>query len=121
MPELRTVVVTGPRIDPASVPAPLAFPDSGGPVRVALLPEPPGGSVDAGVADVVRQAGAHLAAAGYEVEEVVPPEYEGVIEAWHGFLFTELRTLRPVLDQIMGPDGKRFLQVVDEAGVPRSG
>jgi amidase len=101
--------------DPASVPAPLAFPDAGGPVRVALLPEPPGGSTDAGVADVVRQVGAHLAAAGYEVEEVLPPGYEQVVELWHGFLFTELRTMRPVLDQVMGEDGQRFLHVVLDA------
>jgi amidase len=106
------------RRDPASVPAPLAFPDSGGPVRVALLPEPPGGSTDPGVAEVVRRAGAHLAAAGYEVDEVAPPEYEAVLEAWQGFLFTELRTMRPVLDQVMGDDGRQFLGTILDAEAP---
>jgi amidase len=49
---------------------------------------------------------------------VTPPSYEGVIELWHGFLFTELRTMRPVLDQIMGEDGKQFLgTVLDDAPV----
>ncbi|MGY1590756.1 amidase [Geodermatophilus sp. SYSU D00708] len=103
-------VMSGPdRRDPASVPAPLTFPDSGGPVRVAVVPEPPGGSTDPGVADVVRQAAAHLAAAGYEVEEVTPPDYEAAVELWHAWLFTDLRTLHPVLSQVMGPVARQFL------------
>jgi amidase len=106
-------IMNGPdRRDPASVPAPLAFPDSGGPVRVAMLPEPPGGSTDARVSEVVRQAGAHLAAAGYEVVEVTPPDYETVVELWHSFLFTELRALQPVLSQVMGETAQRFLTAV---------
>ncbi|MGY1706200.1 amidase [Geodermatophilus sp. SYSU D00697] len=105
-------VMNGPdRRDPASVPAPLTFPDSGGPVRVAVVPEPPGGSTDAAVAAVVRQAGAHLAAAGYEVEEVTPPDYEAAIELWHAWLFTDLRTMQPVLAELMGPVARRFLEV----------
>jgi amidase len=112
-------IMSGPdRRDPASVPAPLSFPDSGGPVRVALLSAPPGGSTDAGVSEVVRQAGEHLAAAGYDVEEVIPPDYELAVELWHGFLFTELRTLRPVLEQVMGVAGIQFLQVVLDAEAP---
>ncbi len=98
--------------DPESRSAPLTHPDSGGPVRVAMLPEPPGGSTDPGVARAVREAGAHLAAAGYQVEEVAPPDYAGAIGLWHDFLFTELHTLRPVLDEVMGEGGRRFLAVV---------
>ncbi|MCO1661080.1 amidase [Pseudonocardia humida] len=108
---LRVMNGPDPR-DPESLPVPLSFPDDARPVRVALLPEPPGGRTDAGVAEVVRRAGAHLEAAGYEVEEVVPPGYEQVVELWHDFLFTELHTLRPVLDEVMGEDGRRFLGVV---------
>jgi amidase len=104
-------VMAGPdRRDPGSLPVPLSFPDSGGPVRVALLPEPPGMSVDPGVAGIVREAGAHLAAAGYEVEEVVPPEYEQALELWTDFLWTELSSLRPMLDQVIGADGLQFLE-----------
>jgi amidase len=40
---------------------------------------------------------------------VAPPDYGEAIELWHDFLFTELRTMRPVLEQIMGPDGLAFL------------
>jgi amidase len=96
--------------DPGALPVPLRFPDSGGPVRVAVLPEPPGGDTDPGVAGVVRAAAEHLAAAGYPVEEVAPPDYPEAIELWHDFLFTELRTMQPVLEQIMGPDGLAFLR-----------
>jgi amidase len=103
------------RRDPASVPVPLTFPDSGGPVRVALLPEPPGGSTDAGVADVVRQAGAHLAAAGYDVEEVTPPDYEVAVALWKAWLFTDLRVLQPVLAELMGAEARRFLDTVLDA------
>ncbi|SFF15553.1 amidase [Blastococcus tunisiensis] len=103
-------IMSGPdRRDPECLPVPLSYPDSGRPVRVALLAEPPGGSTDAGIADVVRQAGAHLAAAGYEVEEVTPPEYETAVDLWRDFLFTEIRTLQPLLEQVMGADGKGFL------------
>lgn len=68
-------VIAGPHPrDPDSVPAPLSYPDSAVPVRVALVAEPPGGATDPGIAEVVRRAGKHLAAAGYIVEEVTPPE-----------------------------------------------
>jgi amidase len=102
--------------DPGSVPVALSFADSGGPVRVALLPEPPGVTVQSGVAQIVRQAGAHLAAAGYQVDEVAPPEYEVVLELWTALLMTELRTLRPTLGQVVGADGLRFLDAGLDSG-----
>jgi amidase len=106
-------LLSGPdRRDPGALPVPLAFPDSGGPVRVAVLAEPPGGPTDPGVAAVVRAAAEHLAAAGYQVEEVVPPGYPEAIELWHRFLFTEIRTMAPVLEQIMGADGLGFLDTL---------
>ncbi|MGW4122423.1 amidase [Nocardia sp. NPDC004711] len=95
--------------DPISVPAPLHHPDAAQRVRVALIAEPPGGSTDSGIADAVRQAGAHLAAAGYEVEEVTPPEYEAVLDLWRRFLMTDVRIMWPGLAQILGQQGKDFV------------
>jgi amidase len=104
--------------DPMSVPVPLSLPGSDQRSKVALLAEPPGGSTDPAVADVVRQAGAHLAAAGYEVEEILPPDYEAVLDLWHKFLFTELRVMRHLLSELIGPEGKSFLfAVLDKAPV----
>ena len=106
-------IMSGPdRRDPASVPAPLHHPDGGGPTRVAVVPEPPGGSTHPGIAETVRRAGAHLAAAGYEVEELVPPDYEAVLDVWRKFLLTDLRALSPLLEQVLGPDAKKFLYTV---------
>jgi amidase len=95
--------------DPGALPVPLTVADPGGPVRVAVVADPPGGGTDPAVAEVVRQAAAHLVAAGYQVDEVMPPDYEDTIELWRAFLFTEIRTLVPQLAPHMGEDGRRFL------------
>ena len=52
------------------------------PVRVAVVPEPPGGTTDPAVAAAVRTAATFLADAGYKVEEVTPPYYEEAIATW---------------------------------------
>lgn len=43
------------------------------PKRAALVVGNPGGTLHPAQAEAVRTAGKHLAAAGYEVEEVSPP------------------------------------------------
>lgn len=68
---------------------PLAGPTPARPLRVALVPEPPGGSTHPAQAAAVRRAGAHLAAAGYVVDEVLPPEIPQVVEVWHTILATD--------------------------------
>ena len=65
------------------VDAPLEGPARPGPMRVALVPDLPGGTTHPAQAAAVRRAGAHLAAAGYLVEEVCPPQIEQVIDVWH--------------------------------------
>lgn len=105
-------VVAGAHVrDPGSVPAPLQ--PAIGPVRVALLAEPPGGDTDPGIAGVVRSAGDALASAGYDVVEATPPDYEQALELWGRWLFADVRPLRPLLEQVMGPDAVRFLQLID--------
>lgn len=105
--------------DPGSLPVALEQPRPTGRVRVALLPEPPGGDTDAGVSAVVRRTGDVLQAAGYEVEEVVPPLYEEAIETWGRWLMADVRVMRPMLEPVMGADGLRFLDFIDPL-YPRS-
>ena len=95
--------------DPAAVSTPLFPEGAGGPVRVAVMAEPPGCATDPGVAAVVRDAAAELADAGFAVEEASPPDYAEALELWADFLFTELHGMRPLLEPIMGDDARRFL------------
>ena len=95
--------------DPAAVSTPLFPEGAGGPVRVAVMAEPPGCATDGGVAAVVRDAAAKLADAGFAVEEASPPDYAETLELWADFLFTELHGMRPLLEPIMGDDARRFL------------
>jgi len=95
--------------DPQSMDAPL----SGRPVskRVALVAEPPGGETDASVAEGVRVAGRALEAAGYEVEEVEPPMIVDAYLAWTELMWTGLAMVAPLLTQVMGEGGRRFLEL----------
>lgn len=68
--------------DPWWVPAPLQGSPVPRPIRVALAPDPAGTGVHPTVAEAVRRAGAILAAAGYAVEEVNPPEFAAVAKEW---------------------------------------
>jgi amidase len=97
--------------DPQSMDAPL-----GGPAvakRVALVPEPVGGDTDADVAEGVRTAGRALEAAGYEVEEIVPPMVLESYLAWAELMMTSLTQARPLLNAVLGADGQRFLDLAE--------
>ncbi|HEY2832904.1 MAG TPA: amidase [Sporichthyaceae bacterium] len=89
--------------DPWSVDVPLSTPAV--PRRVAVVAEPPGGSTDPVVADAVRAAAAFLADAGYQVEEMTPPNYEEAAALWAQLLLGDLRSIRAELEAIMGADG----------------
>ena len=95
--------------DPWSVPVPLDLEPPAEPIRVALVPEPSGGSTHPDVAAGVRAAGEALAAAGYTVEEVEPPLVAEARRAWEVFLGYELHLARQALEQIMSPDAYDFL------------
>ncbi len=96
--------------DPYSVPAPLdSPPPRGRPLRVAVLPEPPGGPTDARVADRVRAAADALAAAGYELVDAIPPRFEEAIEVWTKFIVADIRMLQPQIGPLMSDDANRFL------------
>ncbi len=95
--------------DPISVP--LTFdPTSGrGPCRVAVLPEPPGGATDLGIAAAVRAGAESLAAAGYDVVETAPPDYERAIHLWGELLLAEIGSLLPLLSMVLGTDAMNFI------------
>ncbi len=107
---LSVVMGSHPR-DPQAVDVPLG----GRPVarRVALVPEPSGGSTDAGVAEGVRAAGRALEAAGYHVEEVEPPRLVEAYLAWTELMWTSLRVAMPMIEPIMGDGGRRFLELTN--------
>ena len=95
--------------DPLSVPAVFTDLAPGERPKVAVLPEPPGGSTHPGVAAAVRRAADALADDGFEVAEAVPPGYEQAIELWATILAADLWVIKPELDQLMGSAGRQFL------------
>ena len=77
--------------DPWWAPAPLLGEPPARPVRVALTIDPAKGGVRADVAAAVREAGNALANAGYAVEEIEPPDVEGVAATWATICVNEMR------------------------------
>ncbi len=102
--------------DPQSIDAPLR----GRPVsrRVALVPEPDGGTTSPEISDAVRLAGRALEAAGYEVEEVQPPMLFEAYFAWTELMATTLAVEAPLFVDLIGEGGQRFLQLTDVGFAP---
>ena len=99
--------------DPWSLDAPLVHRRANSPIRVAMVAEPPGGGTDPKIAAVVRDAGAVLSRAGYEVVEIMPPRYEEAITIWLQFLVGDFASVLNQLRPIMGKDAVAF---IDGAG-----
>ena len=99
--------------------APLVGPAVARPIRAALLPELPGGFTHPAQAAAVRQAGRHLAAAGYAVEEVAPPEVEAVMAVWHRIGSADVfRLLAPNMEKYGDDDGKTSMRLWLELSPP---
>src|SRR5262249_51401170 len=98
--------------DPWWGPAPLELSRSETPPRVALCPNPGGMQANPAVQQAVRQAGAALAARGYQVDEVEPPGIERIFEIWVRTLVTDLRaTLAPLIEQHADDAARRALGI----------
>jgi amidase len=100
--------------DPMTVPVSLDH----GPttaLRVAVMPEPPGGTTAPAVAQAVRAAAAALEAAGHQITEATPPSYEAVVDTWQTFLLNDMEPLRPLLLAVMGTDAVAFLEATSES------
>jgi amidase len=77
------VMAKGDPRDTRWVDAPIVGPPPPRPRRVAIAPVIPGGFTHPAQSEAVRRAGRHLAATGYVVEEILPPDLEEVVRIWH--------------------------------------
>ena len=85
---------------------PMQGPPPARPIKVAIVPEVPGGKSHPAQAAAVRQAGKHLQAAGYVVEEMLPPDIERGVELWHEICVTDvIGGLWPTMQKMGDPDG----------------
>jgi amidase len=102
--------------DPSWVPAPLEGPKLGRPIRVAMTTNPSQLGVHPAVEEAVRKAGDALARAGYEVEEVEPPDTDGVAELWWRLAWWEINELSGSGIQRFGDEGvKRSIEMYVES------
>ena len=91
------------------VDAPFAGKPLSRPIRVAVVPAPPGGSVDPLVSGVVRRAADVLSNAGYDVVEACPPRYEEAIAVWARLLMGDFASVLDQLMPLMGATARAFL------------
>jgi amidase len=89
----------GDPIDTRWADVPLEGPALPRPIHVALVAHNPGGFTHPAQAEAVRHAGQHLAAAGYAVDEVSPPDLDEIIETWHRIGSTDvLGKIAPLME-----------------------
>lgn len=104
--------------DPRAVPVVLADRAEGRALRVAVCAAPPAGSTHSEVAAAIQGAADAFSNAGAHVTEAVPASFARAVELWGLILNEELRVQRPLLEMVMGEDGKRFLGFADEVYPP---
>ncbi len=114
---LRVLMGAHPR-DPWSIDAPFDGPPLPRPVRVAVVPEPPGGSTDPKVSATVRRAAQALANAGYVVEEACPPRYEDAVNCWSRLIMGDFASVLAMLSPMMGADATAFVNNFNETVPP---
>lgn len=112
-----TIIAGAHRRDPRSLPVQLTDLAPGERVRIAVLAEPPGGSTHREVAAAVRAAADLLSDAGHDVVEATPPDYAMTIDLWAALLVADVTVQRPLLDLVMGEDGRAVLDAF-QAGTP---
>jgi amidase len=113
---LRVLMGAHPR-DPWSIDAPFEGPALARPIRVAVLPEPPGGGTDPKVAATVRRAAQALTDAGYVVEEACPPRYDDAAGCWSRLIMGDFGSVLALLSPMMGAEAMTFLNNFNE-GIP---
>jgi amidase len=102
--------------DPRAVPAPLFGPEPPKPIRVAVAADPGRLGVAPACRRAVEQAAEVLAKQGYEVEPADLPKIPEIVEAYGGMIMTEFRQSWPLLQRLLGPDGRRYLELAMESG-----
>ncbi len=98
--------------DPRSVSVP--FESAAAPKKAALITSIYGAPIKPEFVEAVREAGAALAAQGYEVEEVEAPELEQVNLTWAALLSASIGLLVPLLEGVMDPKSWSFLKSFTE-------
>src|ERR1700694_4736848 len=114
---LRVLMGAHPR-DPWSIDVPFDGPPLPKPIRVAVVPEPPGGSTCPTVAATVRRAAQALADAGYVVEEACPPRYEDAVTCWARLIMGDFGSVLSMLAPMMGSDAMAFVTNFNETVPP---
>lgn len=109
----------GDPVDTRWADAPLAGPPVPHPIRVALVAHNPGGATHLAQVEAVRQAGRYLAAAGYAVEEVTPPDLDAVVDTWHRIVSTDvLGMLAPLVAELGDADAQTSMRLWRELYPP---
>jgi amidase len=108
--------------DARSLPVELADRAAGRQLRVAVVADPPGGSTHPEIVAAIRGAADALSDAGAAVVDATPPSFERALELWSIILLQEIHANKPLLDLVMGDDGKKFLsfgaEMFPEISVP---
>jgi amidase len=97
--------------DPRAVPALLFGPEPAGPLRVAVCADPGDRGVAPAVRAAVERAAEVLARHGYEVEAARLPKIPEIVEAYDRMIMTEFQQSWPVLERLLGADGRRYLEL----------
>jgi amidase len=106
-------------LDPRSLDVPLRGPRLASPIRVALVTHWPGLTLHPAIAEGLRAAGRALAASGYAVEEVDPPNLGEAAALWMVLAMPDLLSgLAPLAEAHGDAAIKRSLQLWRENNPP---
>lgn len=98
--------------DPRSVTAVLTDLGPDEKLRIAVMPDPPGGNTHPEIAAAVRRAADVLADLGHDVVEATPPDYELSIELWAALLLGDIAIQKPLLDLVLSPEASGILDAL---------
>lgn len=108
---LRLMAEGDPR-DPTWLPAPLDQAPLRAPLDVAVAIDD---ALPAPIKAVMRRAASHLREAGYEIDEVSPPDIDRVADMWSDLAFSEIGSLlRPLIPTTGDEDMGRFVEALAE-------
>ena len=78
------------------------------------MTNPPAGETHPEIVAAISRAADALSNAGAQVTEAVPASFERAVHLWGVILTAEIVAQRPLLDLVLGEDGKKFLSYSDD-------
>ncbi len=112
-------IVAGPDPrDPRVPPVPLFGRPRTGTLRVALARSHVGEELHPDVARALDEAAAALEAGGYRVEEADLPRFDEALEAYSMIVMAEFARSKPMLERLLGPEGRRYIELSMEGSKP---